>query len=310
MAKYLVTGAAGFIGSRIAQKLLDMGHFVTTVDNLSTGCIESIPEGCVFIEGDISNIGVVAKLNYQKFDAILHIAGQSSGEVSFEDPSYDINSNTVSTVLLLDYAVKTDCKRFIYASTMSVYGQQGQQERFCENSVPCPKSFYAIGKLASEHYLRIYGEQYGIRYTALRYFNVYGDGQNLSNLKQGMVSIYLKQFLDDNFQEVTVKGSLDRFRDLSYIDDVVDATVDSIGNVGFLDEIVNIGTGKKTTVGEILSLIAKYLQSDKDIVVTSGTPGDQFGIYADISKLRSRHHKKFLSFDNGLKKTLKNMTLF
>ncbi len=85
----------------------------------------------------------------------------------------------------------------------------------------------------------------------MRYFNVYGEGQNLENLKQGMVSIYLKQFFDDNFQEVEVKGSLDRFRDLIYIDDVVDITVETLNNPKFKNQIVNVGTGKKTTVREI-----------------------------------------------------------
>ena len=138
----------------------------------------------------------------------MHIAGQSSGEVSFENSIYDIESNVISTLCLLDYAVKTGCKRFIYASTMSVYGEQGNKEQFSEVDVARPKSFYAVGKLASEHYLRIYQEQHGIKYTALRYFNVYGEGQNLANLKQGMISIYLKQFIDDTFKEVQVKGPL------------------------------------------------------------------------------------------------------
>ena len=308
MARYLVTGAAGFIGSCVAKKLLDLGHSVVTIDNLSTGFETSIPKGCVFIKGDVSDAGIIDKLDCQEFDAILHIAGQSSGEVSFESPVYDVNSNAVSTVLLLDYAVKTNCKRFIYASTMSVYGQNNLQDQFCEQDLARPQSFYAVGKLASEHYLKIYKRQYGIDYTALRYFNVYGDGQNLSNLKQGMVSIYLKQFIDSNFRQVEVKGSLDRFRDLSYIDDVATATVHSIDSANFFNEIINIGTGKKTTVREILFLMGEYLQSDKEIFVTDGTPGDQFGIYADISKLNSIYDKDFMSFKVGLEKTLNNLT--
>jgi UDP-glucose 4-epimerase len=304
MAQYLVTGAAGFIGANIAQRLLNLGHKVTTIDNLSSGYKSCIPKQCEFIKGDISDKKSIEHLNNKFFDAILHIAGQSSGEISFEDPVYDINSNAVSTLRLLDYAVKTGCQRFIYASSMSVYGQQGRKEQFSEQDILQPKSFYAVGKLASEHYLRIYEEQFGIDYTVLRYFNVYGAGQNLANLKQGMVSIYLKQFIDDAFKKVEVKGSTDRFRDLSYVDDVAEVSIESINNQKFFNEIINIGTGKKTNIKTMLSLMKKYLSSNKDIIISEGTLGDQFGIYADTSKLKAIYPKNFMSFESGLKRMI------
>ncbi len=188
---------------------------------------------------------------------------------------------------------------------MSVYGEDGEKEQFSEEDITEPKSFYAVGKLASENYLKIFQREFGIEYTALRYFNVYGEGQNLENLKQGMVSIYLKQFFDDNFKEVEVKGSLDRFRDLIYIDDVVDITVETLNNPKFKNQIVNVGTGKKTTVREILELIQKFSGIDKKIVVTGGTKGDQFGIYADITKLKSIYKKELTPFEIGLKKMVK-----
>ena len=302
--KYLVTGGAGFVGSAVAKKLLEDNHQVVIIDNLSTGYIENLPAEAMFIEGDISQKETIDKLNNMKFDAILHIAGQSSGEISFEDPVYDLNCNTTSTLRLLDYAKNSGCKRFIYASTMSVYGEQKGKEKFSEKDETNPKSFYAVGKLASEKYMLIYKNQYGIDFTSLRYFNIYGPGQNLENLKQGMVSIYLKQFIDDKFKNVEVKGSLDRFRDLVYIDDIVDITIESIDNNNFYNDIFNIGTGIKVKVSEILDLIKKYLNSNKKIIVTDNTPGDQFGIYADNTKLKSIYSKEFISFEDGLKKMI------
>lgn len=301
---YLVTGGAGFIGSFVSKKLLSLGHQVTIIDNLSTGLKSNIPDEACFIEGDVSDINTITKLNNDKFDAILHIAGQSSGEVSFEDPVYDLNSNTTSTLLLLDYANKTHCKRFVYASTMSVYGEQKEKEQFSETDVPNPKSFYAVGKLASEHYLRIYQQQYGIDYTILRYFNVYGAGQNLSNLKQGMVSIYLAQFLNENSNEVLVKGSDERFRDLCYIDDVVDITIQSLDNRLFYNDVFNVGTGRKTTVREIISTIKTNLSSEKLVKFEQSTRGDQFGIYADNSKLDEIVKRDYIDFKSGLHKML------
>jgi len=299
--KYLVTGGAGFIGSVIANKLINQGNNVTIIDNLSTGYMSNIPNQATFIKGDVSDVLTIEKLNNIKFDAILHIAGQSSGEISFENPVYDLSCNTSSTLRLLDYAVKTNCKRFIYASTMSVYGELDNKEQFSEEDPTNPKSFYAVGKLASENYMKIYKQQYGIDFTSLRYFNVYGAGQNLENLKQGMVSIYLKQFIDDRYPVVEVKGSIDRFRDLSYVDDIADVTIESINNKDFFNDIINVGSGVKTTIKTMLKLMKEFLDSDKEILITEGTPGDQFGIYANNKKLKTIYPKEFIEFEEGLK---------
>lgn len=299
--KYLVTGGAGFIGSGIAKKLLNSGNEVYIIDNLKTGYKSNVPNGAVFIEGDFSKDSVIAKLNDTKFDGIFHIGGQSSGEISFEDPEYDLNTNTLSTLKLLQYCLKNGCKKFVYASTMSVYGEYDNKEKFCEQDDTRPKSFYAVGKLASEKYMEIFFRQYGINYVALRYFNVYGPGQNLDNLKQGMVSIYLKQFLDNKFEEVVVKGDTNRFRDLVYVDDVVNITITSMLDEQFDNKIINVGTGIKTTVGEILHLIQKYTNSTKEIKITAGTLGDQFGIFADNSLLLSLYKTPMTTFDVGLK---------
>jgi UDP-glucose 4-epimerase len=304
MATYLVTGNAGFIGSAISNKLLAMGHQVYGIDNLNTGYRKNISDKVIFIEGDFSKDEVISQLNKIRFDAIFHIGGQSSGEISYEDPEYDLNTNTLSTLKLLQYCQSTGCKKFIYASTMSVYGEKEGQEQFGEKDEANPKSFYAVGKLASEKYMDIFSKQFGIDFVSLRYFNVYGPGQNLKNMKQGMVSIYLQQFMDNTFEKVEVKGDLNRFRDLIYIDDIVDITIESAYNEKFSNQIINIGTGQKTTVSEILRLVKKYTDSEKEITITSGTLGDQFGIYADNTKLLSLHRNKLVAFENGLKKMI------
>jgi len=304
VSNYLVTGGAGFIGSAIANKLIKQNHQVYIIDNLRTGYKANISKNSIFIEGDFSKDETIFKLNNIKFDAIFHIGGQSSGEISYEDPEYDLNTNTLSTLKLLQYAVKTGCKRFIYASTMSVYGEEKEKEQFKEKDDVNPKSFYAVGKLASEQYMEIFSKQFGIDYVSLRYFNVYGPGQNLENFKQGMVSIYLKQFLDDSFDKVVVKGDLNRFRDLIYIDDVADITIESSKNNKFTNMIINIGTGKKTTVNEILTLIRKLTNSKKEVIIADGTPGDQFGIFADNRLLLSIYNKPLTDFNVGLKKMI------
>jgi len=304
MSRCLVTGGAGFIGSNIAKKLIKDNHEVYIIDNLKTGYIDNIPDEATFINGDFSQDNILSKLNNTKFDIVFHIGGQSSGEISYEDPEYDLNTNTLSTLKLLQYCQKTGCKKFVYASTMSVYGEKEGQEQFSELDDTTPKSFYAVGKLASEKYMDIFSKQFGIDFVSLRYFNVYGVGQNLENLKQGMVSIYLKQFFDDSFSEVIVKGSLERFRDLVYIDDVADITIESAFNKKYNNQIINVGTGVKTTVRDILELIKEYSGSNKEIKIEGGTPGDQFGIYADNSKLLSLYKNDLVLFKDGLKKMI------
>lgn len=299
MGSYLVTGAAGFIGSAVAKRLIDMGHDVVTIDNLSTGKRESIPDGVGFIEGDVFDEAVIKQLESRHFDAVMHIAGQSSGEVSFEDPVHDLKTNAQSTLMLLDYAKKNNVRDFIYTSSMSVYGQP-DDPFVAEDRLPTPLSFYAVGKLASEHYMRIYADD-DLRCTSLRLFNVFGPGQNLSNLKQGMASIFLAMVLDD--QHVIVKGALDRYRDFVYIDDVVESLIASVDRSGKPYECFNVSTGVRTTVEGVIGSIQDCLP-DKKIAVecVDGTPGDQHGIYGDNSKIRAElGWAPTMLFDEGMK---------
>lgn len=298
--KYLITGAAGFIGSALAQKLIDDGKSIVTIDNFSTGYQENIPFGVDVIEGDCSDSNTISKLDKYEFDAIFHIAGQSSGEVSFSNPEYDLKTNALSTLLLLQYALKTNCKKFIYASTMSVYGDQPDIS-VNEDAYILPKSFYAVSKMASENYMRIYSE-YGIYCTSLRLFNVYGPGQNMMNLKQGMVSIYLAQALKD--KRIYVKGSPERYRDFIYIDDVVNAFITALENQKFNYNCYNIATGVRTTVKELLSKLIGNFSFNIPIEYIGSTPGDQFGIYADIKKVRTEIG---WNFEIGLKDGIQKM---
>ena len=301
MKRYLVTGAAGFIGSAISKKLAEEGNEIWTIDNLSTGFKENIPNGAVFIEGGCQEPETIKQLNGVRFNAILHLAGQSSGEISFDDPVYDLRTNTESTLRLIKYCLKNGCKRFIYASSMSVYGEV-EDKPIPESHVTKPLSFYGVGKLASENYMRIY-ELKELEPTSLRFFNVYGPGQNMSNLRQGMVSIYLAQLLKGD--KVTVKGPLNRFRDFVFIDDCVDILRGIIEDERSYGGIYNVGTGVRTTVKELLEKIMEISGVRKEIVIEKGTPGDQKGIYADISLAESQlGFKCKYSLDEGLAKMI------
>ena len=239
MASYLVTGAAGFIGRGLVRKLLAEGHEVWAMDNLSTGSVDNLPHGVRFIQGNCQDETVYAPLRDQRLDAVFHIAGQSSGEISFDDPVYDLQTNTQSTLLLLQLAREVGCRRLVYASSMSVYGEQSDAP-VPEDAPLVPLSFYGVGKMASEHYLRLY-ERFGIRSTALRLFNVYGPGQNMKNLRQGMVSIYMAQMLESG--RIEVRGGPNRYRDFVHLDDVVRACLHCLDQGRDHCGPLNIGTG-------------------------------------------------------------------
>ena len=295
---YLVTGAAGFIGSAVAKKLIRKGHKIVTIDNLSTGFEENIPDGVVFIKGNCSDEKVINKLDRYKFESIFHIAGQSSGEVSFENPAYDLKTNALSTLLLLQYAQKNKIKKFIYASTMSVYGDQPDKP-INEDVITLPKSFYAVGKVASEHYMKLYSNL-GITNTVLRLFNVYGPGQNMTNMKQGMVSIFLEQAIKT--KKIIVKGSSKRFRDFVFIDDVVHAFIQAERFRDNKYRCFNIGTSIKTTVSQLLKQIIINLPFEIIVDYAASTPGDQFGIYANIEKANTKlNWSPTVSIEKGIK---------
>lgn len=308
MSKFLVTGGAGFIGSALSQKLLNHGHEVWVIDNLSTGYRSNIPAGANFIEGFCEDRALLEAMGEIAFDCIFHIAGQSSGEVSFDNPVLDMQANVQSTLVLLQYALKVNCKKVVFASSMSVYGDPCELP-VTELSQTKPKSFYAVGKLASEHYLRIY-ESLGIESVSLRLFNVYGPGQNMANLRQGMASIFLAQSIQSN--KIVVKGNVQRFRDFVLIDDVVEVFWRSYAN-DIKSGIYNVSAGKKITVQNILDLITDESKEDITIEVAEGTLGDQYGIYGSADKLESaidfELNKDFSEgFKNMIKwaKTLKN----
>ena len=303
MKTYLVTGAAGFIGSFVARALLEQGNKVVTIDNLSTGKREVVPDGCIFIEGNDFDDAVIKQLDAYKFDSIIHIAGQSSGEISFEKPVYDLQTNAQSTLMLLNYAKNNGCKEFIFASSMATYGDK-EDPLVSEQTLATPKSFYAVGKLASENYMRIYSQMYDIKCTALRFFNVFGAGQNMDNLKQGMASIYLALALREH--HITVKGSGDRFRDFVYIDDIVDAVLKSMNRKkGGMFEVYNVSNCRKIHVKDIVNYIETHLPFKVTHEYVEGTPGDQMGVYGINEKIKEQlgWMPKY-SFEEGMQKMI------
>ena len=259
---------------------------------------KNIPKNITFFKFDLSNYQNYKKLPKCKY--ILHLAGQSSGDISFDNPVADLKKNTQSTLNLIKFGIKSKTKKIIYASSMSVYGDLNKN-KYDENLEPKAKSCYGVSKLASENYLKIFSKK--INYINFRMFNVYGPGQDLNNLRQGMLSIYLAQALKN--KKIIVKGSLNRIRDFIYIDDVVKIWVKSLNN-NIYNQTINLSSGEPTSVKKLLNEIKILLPGTK-IIKASSTRGDQFRAVGNPKKLNKIFKHKFTSLRTGLSKFLKSI---
>ena len=293
--KLLITGVAGFIGSKVASRFISEGFDVFGIDDLSKGKIQNIPKGIDFKKANLSDEKIYKKIP-KKFNSILHLAGQSSGEESFYNPEEDLKKNTLSTLNIIKHGIKSGAEKIIYASSMSVYGDIGNRAAH-EQMICNPISCYGISKLTSEKYLNIFKNK--LPFISLRMFNVFGYGQDMKNLKQGMVSIYIAQALKDNI--INVRGSISRIRDFIYIDDVVEAWFRSTVNKIRPNQVLNVGSGRTTSVKKLLQIICKEIKGCK-YNVKIGTPGDQKFIYSNNSELKKQLKlKKFMELNKAIR---------
>lgn len=280
VARVLLTGGAGFIGSHLAAALLADGWAVDVVDDLSTGTRSAIPVGAQLLELDLGRPESIAALPDHEYAAILHLAGQSSGEKSFDDPLRDLDANARSTLLLADWGLRRGIPAFVHASSMGVYGQPHELS-VGEATQAQPISWYGASKLAAERTLAVASDQ-GMRTVSLRMFSIYGPGQDLTEMRQGMVSIFLAMLLRG--EAVEVHGALDRVRDFVYIDDCVTAWRHALERD--VSGPFNIGTGKGTSVGDLVAQLieAAGLPEDHPVASIGTTPGDQTAVIADTRR--------------------------
>lgn len=302
MKTVLVTGCAGFIGSRLASHLIRQGHEVVGVDSLSVGKPLNVPNKVKFYKGDLSDKNVFEHLPRQ-IDYVFHLAGQSSGEKSFHDPVSNLTDNLITTLNALSYAEKIGVEEFFFASSMSVYGNYHFGESCSEDyGSLMPISHYGISKLAGELSIRL---QSSVPTTSLRLFNVYGPGQDLGRLDQGMVSIYIAYALSR--QKVLVKGQLSRVRDFVFIDDVLSILEILMNRANSGHRVLNVGTGIGTSVQELLQIIDSLIGKIQ-VEVTSETPGDQKSVIADTKRLiNTIGPYNFVTIQQGLVKFIESI---
>ncbi len=303
--RIFITGIAGFIGSWLANDFKSKGYYVRGIDNLTTGRKENLSQDVQWEEQDIRDNDALSAMQ-EAFDIVIHLAAQTSGEKSFEIPIYDMETNLKGSYYVYKFARKCGAKLLINFSSMSIYGSIGENVQVCENFSPKPISPYGNTKLSAENLLHMLAKKDNFPVTTLRLFSAYGPGQNLNEMKQGMVSIFLAYLLTQD--EIIVKGSLKRIRDFIYIDDIVKAVNQIIENDPCIG-CYNLCTGKAVSIKKLLEMLMQAFGKRKPVRVEGNTLGDITGFAGSCEKLQEKFSwKPLVSIEDGIEKTVKFYT--
>ena len=277
----VVTGGAGFIGSHIAKRLLELNHEVTIIDDLSSGYYKNIPKGAHFYKQNVLNIKARDLLNV---DVIFNNAA-SKKNICLNNPHYDIDVNGKGTLNMLLEAKKAGVKSFIHASTGSVYGEANTV--ITENTQTNPVSYYGVSKLAGEKYVMLFKNNMNI--VILRYFHVYGDGQENDPNLGGVIAIFNRQISEG--KPITIHGDGNQKRVFTHVDNVVDANINA-WEKNITGEIFNCANDKEISINEVVRML-----NYSKIEYKKPLEGDIYNFKIDNSKIRKHLDIKFKGFN-------------
>ncbi|MDH4263704.1 MAG: GDP-mannose 4,6-dehydratase [Spirochaetia bacterium] len=304
---FMVTGGAGFIGSHMVYKLLRDGHFVTVIDNFSTGKAENLPidkNHLKIIKTDIQNSTEVFSLDGE-FDGIFHLAALVSVPESIENPEKSFMTNSCGTFHMLEFARRKNVPRFIFASSAAVYGNTTMFP-VEENNDLKPLSPYGLEKMHGEWLCQMYSHTYGIKTRAMRFFNVFGPRQDHFSPYSGVISIFINHLRSG--KQVTIYGDGLQTRDFVFVSDVVDALYKSMtDHRDNAYEVYNVGTGTSTAVIQLYNTICEILNLVKSPDFQQSRHGDIKHSHANISRIQSclGYHPRY-SLKEGLIALIQN----
>lgn len=252
----LVTGAAGFIGSHVCRHLLEAGHQVIGMDDLSGGFRDYVPDGVRFVEGSVVDTALVKELFAQhRFDFVFHLAAYAAEGLSHFIKHFNYTNNLLGSVNLINAALNHPVKCFVFTSSIAVYGRN--QLPMVEDSVPQPEDPYGIAKYAVELDLKESHELFGLNYVIFRPHNVYGEFQNIGDRYRNVIGIFMNQIMQG--QAMTIFGDGNQTRAFSYIDDVAPVIAASIERPECYNQVFNVGADKPYSVNELANVVAKAM---------------------------------------------------
>ncbi|MEK7579461.1 MAG: SDR family oxidoreductase [Patescibacteria group bacterium] len=301
MAKALVTGGAGFIGSHLVDALVARGDEVTVLDDLSTGKKANLAHIAVpitFIEGSVDDYDTVAKAS-KGVDTIFHLAAIASVQKSVEAPIVTHRVNTQGTLTVFEVAHRRGIPKVVYVSSSAVYGNLPELPK--NESMPCcPKTPYALHKMIGEKYARMYHELHNLHTVGLRFFNVFGPRQDALSPYSGVISLFHKKIKAG--EAITIFGDGETTRDFTFVSDAVSAllTAEEKGSAG---SVYNIGTGHETSLNQLVDALEQVLGVSATAAHAPERIGDIKRSVADISKARTElGWEPQVEFNEGIQK--------
>ncbi len=299
MVKVLVTGGAGFIGSHIVERCLQVGYETVVIDNLSTGKREYVPSGATFYPMDIRSELLEDILDIERPDVVIHQAAQIDVQRSLKDPDFDAAINIIGTLKLLNACAAAGVRKVVYASSAAVYGHPAMLP-ITEGQIKAPISFYGVSKYVPEFYIKTFAGLHNLDYCILRYSNVYGMRQAVKG-EGGVISLFVDRVLRG--QPLHIYGDGEQTRDFVFVEDVAAANVAAVerGN----QVTVNVSTGQSVSLNELVSVLETVTQQRHHIQYFPQRSGDI--VHSCLSNDKARdllNWRPETSLAEGLAKTL------
>jgi UDP-glucose 4-epimerase len=304
-ALMLVTGGAGFIGSHIACALLSEGFRVRVVDNLATGRASNLAhlEGRFeWIEGDLADFAICRRA-VEGVDCVFHQAAIPSVPRSVQEPLASHQSGPTATINMLEAARLAGVRRFLFAASSSAYGDTIELPKH-EEMLPMPLSPYAAGKLAGEHYVRVYAQTMGLDGVSLRYFNIFGPRQDPSSPYSGVISIFIKRMSQG--ERPTIYGDGTQTRDFTYVANVLAANLAAMRRPEPLGgTVLNVGTGQGIRLLDLVAALNAIFGTNLQPELQPERPGDVRDSVASLDRIHQvLGYQPSVSFEEGLRRTV------
>jgi UDP-glucose 4-epimerase len=263
MARVLVTGAAGFLGSHVADELLKVGHQVIGLDDLSGGLSRNVPEGIEFVRGSILDAPLLAKLfQIHRFEYVFHLAAYAAEGLSHFIRRFNYTNNVVGSVNLINEAVNGECRCFVFSSSIAVYGPGQTPMR--EDMTPTPEDPYGVAKYAVELDLHAANRMFELPSIIFRPHNVYGERQNLGDRYRNVIGIFMNQAMQGVPMGLFGDGS--QTRAFSYVGDVAPLIAQSIDIPSAYNETFNVGSDEPTTVADLATMVSEAMGVPRQVI--------------------------------------------
>ena len=299
--RFLITGAAGFLGSALANRLAREGHSVRGLDDCSTGDLSTLSPEIQITRGDVNDRPRLWTL-LQDVDCVYHLAARVMVPESLLYPREYNLVNVGGTVTLMEAMRDVGVRRVVFISSGAIYGEQEQQP-LREDMTPNPRSPYAVSKLAAEYYVRTIGSLWGIETVCLRVFNAYGPGQHLPPVHAPVIPNLLRNARLNG--TIVVHGDGNQTRDYIYVDDVVNAMVSAATAPNINQKIINVGSGVDTSVRELVRMALELTRGEPEVVYNPRTERGPLRMCADLTLARALlGYQTTVALEVGLRLTL------